>query len=117
MQNKRKTQDNDLPSLEEAKALFAQLKDAVLQEDIERDTGIDQSQISRFIAGDFKRVGANAQKLCKYAKNVKAARKKPATSDLERQIAEHALKLWDRSEQSGDRVLALLQALHDFADR
>jgi predicted XRE-type DNA-binding protein len=118
MQKKCNDIANDPCTLDEAKALLSQLKSMNLrQEDIQSATKIHQTQISRLMAGDFKRVKGNALKLCKYAKKIQTARKPLATHDMERKIVEHALYLWDRSEDSGHRLLELLLALRDFADR
>ena len=36
---------------------------------LSKDTGVDQSQISRILAGRAKRLSGNVRKLCEYAKN------------------------------------------------
>ena len=112
MRKERNARKEEVLSLDEAKVLLSQLGDMNLrQEDIHRATRISQSQISRLIAGDFKRVQGNALKLCKYAKEAQSLQQPPQASDIEREIIECALGLWDRTESSGFRVLTLLQAL------
>lgn len=39
----------------------------VTQQEIQRETGVNQAQISRILNGEAKRVSKNVKKICKYA--------------------------------------------------
>jgi hypothetical protein len=85
MQKTRNPSMKESFSLSEAKALLFELgRMRIRQEDIERATKISQSQISRLIAGDFKRVNGNALKLCKYAKKYASKSTRRVCSQLGR---------------------------------
>jgi transcriptional regulator with XRE-family HTH domain len=49
-------------------ALSAEFEsNGIAQKRIERDTGIHQSQVSRILSGEIRRVSKNVLRLCKYA--------------------------------------------------
>jgi transcriptional regulator with XRE-family HTH domain len=45
-------------------------KKRLTQKDLEQATGVNQGQISRFLAGKFRIWTANLEKLCQYAENL-----------------------------------------------
>lgn len=107
------------PTLDEAKAILARLKGREIgQKEISAATGIDQGHVSRLIRGDFKKVGGRALQLCRYV-NEEAAPEpvQLAINEIEKQIVEQALSLWDGSSASGLRVINLLNAIRSIAGK
>lgn len=97
-------------SLAEARELLFKLKGAQAQSVIADATGINQGQISRLLSGQFVRVRGNALHLCKYAEKVLRSSSTP-TTQLRQRLVSSALSLWDGSEVSAARTIALLEAL------
>lgn len=60
------------------------------QSDISRATGVHQSQISRILSGNVRRLSKNVQKLCTYAGSVTTARIPP---DIETRLSSALEKL------------------------
>lgn len=94
----------------EARELLLKLKEIQAQNVIADATGINQGQVSRLLSGQFVRVRGNALELCKYADVVVRANLAP-TTQLRQRLVSSALSLWDGSEVSAARTIALLEAL------
>src|ERR1700682_731757 len=81
------------------------------QVEIARATGIHQSQISRMMSGNFRRVTArNLAKLCKYADVVRSAQRH--ISPLLKKTLE---ALWDGSPEQEQALVRLLKAAEMLA--
>lgn len=114
MQKNCKQNATDDLSHDEAVALLSKLRQwGVIQSDIADATGIHQGQVSRILNGHFKSVRGNVLIVCKYAKQLDIARSAHHDDEMEKQIVAAALELWDRTDVSGRRVIALLKALKD----
>jgi transcriptional regulator with XRE-family HTH domain len=79
------------------------------QPEISIKSGIDQSQVSRILAGKFKRSSKNVEKLCKYAKIKIVANK---ISPIDNQTLMKALSYaWDGSEKHAKSIAKILYAI------
>jgi len=97
--------------LDDAKAMLAALRQLKIpQEKISKDTGIHQSQVSRLLGGDFKKVNGRALELCKYAKNMLHSPRQQRGKFRE-EIIHSALALWDGSDASGTQLIQVLQSI------
>jgi len=83
----------DLPSMLESnqikqlRALAIRIEQReITQQDLARATGVDQSQISRILAGNVRRASSNVLKLCKYAETLPALDRDRSTKDSEEAI-------------------------------
>lgn len=79
------------------------------QPEIAIGTGINQSQVSRILAGRFKRRSKNVDKICKYAKIKVVADK---ISPINNQALMEALSYaWDGSEKHAKAIAKILYAI------
>lgn len=89
------------------------------QKDMQRATGVDQSQISRIFRGDFKRISGNVEKICKYAgvslSNTSriTTRRKTLTPKLRAAIAE----AWDGEPETEEALAFVIRSLAALARR
>jgi len=91
----------------------------VTQPEIERNTGVNQSQISRIFNGKFMRVeGKNVIKLCKYA-NLKINKSLLGGSDpRESEVLINALRdIWDGSQQKERALARLIRSLGPLVNK
>lgn len=115
MQESRKMHGDVPTTVAEAKTLLSRLRGCgITQERISADTGIDQGHVSKLIRGDFKRLDGRALQLCEYA-NKAITSAAPTEIELREQIIRKALALWDHTEPSARRVVALLEAISAFS--
>lgn len=84
----------------------------VTQKQVEIATGVDQSQISRILAGKVKRVSTNVKYLCKYANSLEAPEKDE--QEYKKILINAALDLWDGSESSAITLQELFLSIKDI---
>lgn len=81
----------------------------VTQKEIAQDSGVDQSQVSRILAGSAKRESHNVQRLCRYARSIRTA---PGVADLGRRQIDNAVdKLWDGSTAHARAIAKALDSM------
>lgn len=120
------------PTPEERKILLDKMRaalaaGAVAQADVARVSGVDPSQVSRILAGEFVTFGSAVVRICNAlgvtpdAKNGKTA---PGTAKPEtaRQAAwskvERAVRgLWDETPDGAERLVRVLDAIAAVGDR
>lgn len=102
----------------EASAALALLANQVrtgrlTQQHLQRVTGVHQSQISRILTGQAKRMSRNVEKLCKYAR---ALSKPDGTTNSvgAEELQESILAIWDGSVEHAQSLKSLLDALTNF---
>lgn len=104
------------PTAENARLLLSELRQRrIKHSEISAATKIHQSQVSRLLRGDFKTVNGHALELCKYASRILAITSRP-TSEIREELIKHVLDLWDGSEQSGQKIIGLLNAIKNFSE-
>ena len=74
------------------------------------DCGVDQSQISRVLAGDFKRLSHNVMQICinlgiDPLRFVEPSR---PDEDVKRRITDSALAVWDGTLEGADLLVSIL---------
>lgn len=95
-------------------ALLLVLKRAILngsvtQSSVAIATGVDQSQISRVLAGQVKRESPNVLALCKYARNLHKTRKvDPRQSDP---LINALREVWDGSPEHAEALAGVIRSL------
>lgn len=104
--------DQDTSQLLESLAI--RLRDgACTQQQIQVATGVHQSQVSRILSGQAKRLSKNVERLCKYAEGLAKDDRASTSKDAER-LCNNILEIWDGSAahaQAIDEVLAALGKL------
>lgn len=85
---------------------------AITQEMIESNTGVDQSQVSRIISGKFLRVTPSVLEICKYANInlIKECKVDPKTNVRMMQALE---KTWDGTDRHANMIAKVILALGD----
>lgn len=80
------------------------------QKEIEESTGVHQSQVSRILAGQAKRLSRNVQRLCKYAEQLDSitAPESSSSADL---LQARILDVWDGTRNHAEALEALLREL------
>jgi len=78
------------------------------QPDIARETGVDQGQASRILAGQSKRLSRNTQKLCQYAETIGPD---SASTTTARDLQQTILGIWNGTSQHAQALKRLLQAI------
>lgn len=82
------------------------------QEIIASETGIHQSQISRILSGQIKRMSPNALLLCTYAKSaIPAPRLHPL--DYRGMLTDAVLRAWDGTPKHAQALCLALEALRE----
>jgi transcriptional regulator with XRE-family HTH domain len=76
------------------------------QKEISRQTGVHQSQVSRILSGQGKRLSKNAEKLCNYAKTLQIEAN-PAPETLTQSL----LQIWDGSPGHAAAIMQVLRSL------
>jgi DNA-binding Xre family transcriptional regulator len=99
-------------SLDHLRALI--LSNVTNQSEISKATGIDQSQISRILAGKVKRVSKNMLELCKFARNLpQIAERDPSQSPA----LMSALKaVWDGTPEHAAAIASVVLSLRKFRE-
>ena len=78
------------------------------QQEIAKATGVDQSQVSRILAGEAKRPSRNVARLCSYAKGLQA----PSTGKSGRAQIDRAIdQLWDGSPRHASAIAGVLVSI------
>jgi hypothetical protein len=77
---------------------------------IARTCAVDQSQVSRILAGDFKNISQNIMQICMYLgiDPVRLLRSAPVEDAATQRIAESALAVWDGTPQGADLLVSVL---------
>lgn len=78
------------------------------QPDIARETGVDQGQVSRILAGQSKRLSRNTLKLCQYAETIGPDSTSTTTA---RDLQETILGIWNGTSQHALALKQLLQTI------
>lgn len=100
---------------------------AVAQADLARASGVDPSQVSRILAGEFVTFGSAVVRICNVLGTTPDAKPGRATPGVEqpataRQVAwskvERAVKgLWDDTPDGAERLVRVLDAIAAVGDR
>jgi transcriptional regulator with XRE-family HTH domain len=87
---------------------------AVTQTEISLATHVDQSQVSRILAGQTRRVSTNVIELCKFAISLDGvSRDDPARND----VLMGALRaVWDGSPSQAEAIASVLLSLRKFKE-
>jgi len=107
MQNKVKDRE-----LAEARGALTALAGRVPTVRVAADTGIHQSQVSRLLRGQFKRVSSNVRKLVAYASTPQRQRAaaEPAP-DAKAAVIRAALHTWDTTPEGAKALVRLLRSV------
>lgn len=107
MQNKVKDRE-----LAEARGALAALAGRVPTVRVAADTRIHQSQVSRLLRGQFKRVSSNVRKLVAYASTPQRERAstEPAP-DAKAAVIRAALNTWDTTPEGAKALVRLLRSV------
>ena len=71
--------------------------------------GVDQSQLSRILTGDFKRISHNIMQICNYL-GIDPGRfvgSLPGDEDTRRRIADSALSVWDGTPEGAELLISI----------
>ena len=90
----------------------AATKEGLTQAEIGRKAGIDQSQVSRILAGEFQKLSGHALKVCTIL-NINMTFSTRENERLERAIG----LLWDGTETHERAILELLEAAAKLGSR
>jgi transcriptional regulator with XRE-family HTH domain len=86
----------------------------VSQTDVSLATGVDQSQISRILAGQVRRVSGNVIELCKFANNFDVS---PDRDPSESAVLMSALRsVWDGTPAHAEAIASVLLSLRKFKE-
>lgn len=87
-------------------------KRLITQTELESETRIDQSQISRILSGRYSRTSKNVLKLCKYAKNrFPDAVTSKVTETPHPVLLEAIQTTWDGSEAHAQALAKIIRSL------
>jgi hypothetical protein len=76
------------------------------------ESGVNQSQVSRILAGNFKTFGSNIRQLCITIDADPAAYYSGTRTEKDRQrIANSAISIWDGTHRDAEVVIALLREI------
>lgn len=84
------------------------------QIEIAAATGVDQSQISRILAGQVKRVSKNVTSLCIFANQFDTCRQNDPSRSAVLMAALRAV--WDGSQKHAEAIASMLLSLQKFKD-
>ncbi|HEV3009332.1 MAG TPA: hypothetical protein VGX52_09890, partial [Burkholderiales bacterium] len=98
--------------LAEARRALAAFAQRVQTVQVAADTRIHQSQVSRLLRGQFKRVSSNVRKLLAYAADPKgqAGAAEPAQTAKEA-VVRAALSTWDATPEGARALVRLLKSV------
>lgn len=77
--------------------------------DVSRSCGVDQSQVSRILTGDFKRMSQNVMQICNNL-GIDPGRfvgSLPGDEDTRRRIADSALSVWDGTPDGAELLISI----------
>lgn len=98
--------------LAEARRALAALAERAQTVQVAADTRIHQSQVSRLLRGQFKRVSPNVRKLLAYAaapkRAARAAEPAPGAKDA---VIRAALNTWDATPEGARALVRLLKSV------
>ena len=94
--------------LARAKRSLAALGRRASTVDIAARTGIHQSQVSRLLRGQFRRVSPNVRKLLGYKPEVK---KKTSDTEAKQAVIRAALRTWDATPEGARALVRLLRSV------
>lgn len=87
----------------------------ITQENLAKAVKIDQSQISRIINGDFKKVSKNVKKLCEYAKidldSIKLHRNPAENPDLMEALS----LVWNGTNKNAKALAKVIRSLKELS--
>jgi transcriptional regulator with XRE-family HTH domain len=87
----------------------------ITQLQIASATGVHQSQVSRILSGDAKRLTPNVKALCKYASKRLSGREADSTaSGLA--VTAAAMRLWDGTTEHAEVLVSVLNAMGAVQD-
>lgn len=106
---------NHAAQLARARRLLQRLGERVSTVQVAADTGIHQSQVSRLLRGQFRRLSPNVRVLLAYAE--KPAR--PIAPEQRRAAAKAAvikaaLRTWDRTSEGARALVRLLRSVQEM---
>ena len=105
MQQVVKGQASDLARAKRSLAALGRRASTV---DIAARTGIHQSQVSRLLRGQFRRLSPNVRKLLGYKPEVK---KKTFDAEAKQAVIRAALRTWDATPEGARALVRLLRSV------
>ena len=106
MQDDVKGQARELARAKRSLAALARRASTV---DIAARTGIHQSQVSRLLRGQFRRLSPNVRKLLDYQPGAK----RPAAAGKDA-VIRAALRIWDETPEGAKALVRLLRSVEDL---
>lgn len=101
-----------LPDLSRARTQLQALSLRVPTVKVAADTGIHQSQVSRLLRGQFKRLSPNVLKLLEYAKKPQRYATKEADQEAAKNaVVRAALRTWDSTPRGAQALVRLLRSV------
>jgi transcriptional regulator with XRE-family HTH domain len=97
--------------LARAKRALAALSRRARTIELAAATGIHQSQVSRLLRGQFRRVSPNVRKLLDYRPG---AAKAPAGEEAKQAVIRAALRTWDETPEGARALVKLLRSVEDL---
>lgn len=82
------------------------------QEIISSETGVHQSQVSRILSGQIRRMSPNALALCKYA-YLKMPLRSQSAPDYKSMLTDAVLRAWDGTPKHAQALHLALEALRE----
>jgi transcriptional regulator with XRE-family HTH domain len=80
------------------------------QNEIARATGVHQSQISRILAGQYRRRSRNVVNLCKYAFSLRHE-ESSASHPAKDALFDALFRIWDGSQEHANALIEVLEAI------
>lgn len=81
------------------------------QDEISKNTGVSQSQVSKILSGNFKTISPNVRKICEYA-NIQIY--SGIGFELPPELQEAVLDLWDGSKESERDLIKMLKSMKNL---
>ena len=97
--------------LARAKRALAALSRRAQTVEIAAATGIHQSQVSRLLRGQFRRLSPNVRKLLDYRPG---ARKGVTEDEAKQAVIRAALRTWDETPEGARALVRLLRSVEDL---
>jgi len=98
-----------------ARRTLERLRARVSTIQIAADTGIHQSQVSRLLRGQFRRVSPNVRALLVYASKGKPAKAGPRAAQAARTaVIRAALRTWDATPEGAQALVRLLRSVQEI---
>ena len=98
--------------LARAKRSLAALGRRASTVDIAARTGIHQSQVSRLLRGQFRRVSPNVRRLLDYKPD--AGKRGARNTEAEQAVIRAALRIWDETPEGAKALVRLLRSVEDL---